>query len=483
MLSKFAKLDRIAIEEFSTPSYELMCRAGQSLLDAAQMRWPAAKRVLIVCGGGNNGGDGYVLARLLMSAGTDVQVLAAFEPDTLKGDARRAAEDFFRLGGDSRTVNEWPQEENFDLLVDALFGSGLCREISGGFADLVHTMNTCGVPVLAVDVPSGLEASSGSVLGIAVKAQLTMTFIGQKRGLLTNDGPDQAGQVFLDDLGVPQAVFDRVRSSVYLAGHAKAVNSAQSRRINAHKGSCGSILVIGGDTGMQGAAVLSANAAIRTGAGLVRLAMREKTAGNGLLPDVITVPSTSEKSLLTHTALADVLAVGPGLGQSSWAQECLTLSLASEVPCVIDADGLNLLAQSPRKQEKTCILTPHPAEAARLLGIATKDVQKDRFGAVEKLAKHYSAVVVLKGCGSLVSDGEQTVLCDRGNPGMACAGMGDVLTGIIAAMLAEGMEPLEAAVQGVCLHAHAGDHLFSSKGNRLIASDIPAVLPEIRYPQ
>ncbi len=475
------ELDRIAIEDFSTPSYTLMCRAGKALADTVQLRWPASERILILCGAGNNGGDGYVLAGLLASSHIQLSVHSTVEPDKLRGDAKRAYQDYMATPGARVSVGEVAAPESFDLIVDAIFGSGLCRKVEGSLARLIQRLNAANKPILSVDVPSGLDASTGTVLGTSIRADVTMTFIGLKRGLLTNDGPDHTGQIFLDELGVSSRVFDRLPCSVYRTDSWEGLEDYMARKRNTHKGSYGRVAVVGGNHSMQGAAELCAVAALRSGAGLVRTGTRTGSGQCELLPDLIRNPLSDGTQCAILFKEADVLAVGPGLGQDSWAESLYRACLQFQGPCVYDADALNLLAENPIRLNKECVLTPHPAEAARLLACITPDVQKDRFTAVKALADKYNAVVVLKGCGTLISDGEQVWLSDKGNPGMSCAGMGDVLTGAIAGLLGQGLSPIQAAVYGVSWHARAGDSAYSDLGNSLLASDVLDRLARTRF--
>lgn len=466
------ELDRLAIEVFHTPSYELMCRAGQALLDIVQMRWAYAKRILIVCGSGNNAGDGYVLARLL-ATGVDVDIYSPMELSSLTGDAERAYIDYQTAGGRS-TLKSAPDLQAYDLIVDALLGSGLCRDVDGQLADVITQINACKLPVLAVDVPSGLNASTGAVCGVAVKATVTATFIAAKRGLLTNDGPDYAGRVFVDDLNLPSEVF----ASLSVCVQRLSRGNVDSRARNAHKGSYGSVLLLGANTGMEGAIALAGSACLRVGAGLVRIAGR--TGINNLLamPDLMRHDASQPESLKQVLASSSVIAVGPGLGTDDWANACFELATNSGQMMLLDADALNILAQNKQALSIPLILTPHPAEAGRLLACTTKDIQADRFSAVVEIANRYNAVVVLKGCGTLISDGESVYLCDRGNPSMASAGMGDVLTGVISGFLAQGVPAFEAAKTGVYLHATAGDLADAGLGVGLTASDVIDYLPK-----
>lgn len=474
------ELDRRAIEDFHIPSYELMCKAGQVLLDIVQLRWSSAKKILIVCGSGNNAGDGYVLGRLLGS-GANVDVYCAMGLENLSGDARRAYNDY-QSALNCPVLKELPDLGNYDLIVDALFGSGLCRNVEGHFADIICLLNNANLPILAVDVPSGLNATTGSVCGVAIKATVTATFIGAKRGLLTNDGPDYSGLVFVDELEVPTEVFTSMPVSVRRLTNRVITTHITARARNAHKGSYGSVLLLGANVGMEGAIALAGLACLRVGAGLVKMAGRSGINSMHAIPDLMRVDVSKSENLRSVLPSMSVIAAGPGLGTDDWAETCFELATNSERPMVLDADALNILAQKLKSISAPLILTPHPAEAGRLLSCSTAEIQADRFSAVLEIARRYRAVVVLKGCGTLVSDGDSVFLCDRGNPSMACAGMGDVLTGVISGLLAQGVSVLEAAKAGVYLHAHAGDLAEAELGRGLTASDVAAYLPRALGP-
>lgn len=468
------ELDRRAIEDFQIPSYELMCKAGQVLLDIVHLRWSTAKKILIVCGSGNNAGDGYVLGRLL-DTGAKVDVYTAMDLEHLSGDARRAYNDY-QKALNRPVLSKLPDLANYDLIVDALFGSGLCRNVEGHYADIIQSLNDSKLPILAVDVPSGLNATTGSVCGIAVKASVTATFIGSKRGLLTNDGPDYSGLLIVDELGVPADVFATLPGSVQRLTP-KIMNHISDRTQNAHKGSYGSVLLLGANTGMEGAVALTGLACLRVGAGLVKTAGRSGINNMLAIPDLMRVDVSDSEHLRSVLPSMSVLAAGPGLGMDDWAKACFELITNASQPMVLDADALNILAQDNKTITAPLILTPHPAEAGRLLGCSTTKVQADRFSAVVDIARRYRAVVVLKGCGTLISDGEVTFVCDRGNPSMACAGMGDVLTGVISGLLALGLPAFEAAKAGVYLHAYAGDLAEAELGTGLTASDVAGYIP------
>lgn len=470
------ELDRRAIEDFDIPSYELMCRAGQGLLDIIQLRWASANKVLIVCGSGNNAGDGYVLGRLLVATNANVDVYSASELSSLSGDAKHAYDEY-RTAGARSVLSELPDLGHYDLIVDALLGSGLCREVEGRFADLIAFINQSDIPVLAVDVPSGLNATTGAVCGVAVKSDVTATFIGAKRGLLTNDGPDCSGLVFVDDLRLPKEVFDGLAVTVQRLTKS-ALGCIAPRARNAHKGSYGSVLLVGANVGMEGAIALAGLACLRCGAGLVKIAGRSGISNLSALPDLMRIDVSRSDDLAPVLSSMSVIAAGPGLGTDEWAKACFDLVTTSGKPLVLDADALNILAKTKISLSTPLVLTPHPAEAARLLGCTTQEIQADRFTSVLAIAKQYNAVVVLKGCGTLVSDGEDIFLCDRGNPSMACAGMGDVLTGVISGLLAQGLSAFNAAKAGVYLHAYAGDLADTELGVGLTASDVAAYLPK-----
>ena len=469
------ELDRIAIEERGIPSITLMERAGASAFDALTRRYPRARNVVVVCGGGNNAGDGYVLARLAKQAGLDVRVIALVEPGRLKGDAAASAHKYLDAGA----VEDTPALDGADLIVDALLGSGLNRRVDGAFADAIGLINSAGAPVLALDVPSGLNADTGVCMGTAVKADATITFIGLKRGLFSADGPEYSGEVVFSDLETPADIHAEVSADTRLIEPAQVMQNLQRRPRHAHKGSYGHVLVIGGDYGYLGAAILAGSAAARTGAGLVTVATRTEHARIIPLyrPELMTAAVTTAQDLDTLLSRAGVVAIGPGLGQSDWAMSLLAKVLQTRLPLVVDADALNLLALEHQRRVNW-VLTPHPGEAARLLGVTSGDIQLDRFAAVASLRDRFGGIAVLKGVGSLIVDASGLVYLNRtGNPGMACGGMGDVLTGMIAGLIAQGMELGMAAVAGVYLHGHAGD-ICAGQGERgMLAGDL---LPVIR---
>ena len=367
------------------------------------------------------------------------------------------------------------------VVVDALLGTGLGGDVRGSYVEAIDEINASGAPVVAVDVPSGLCADTGRVLGRAVHADLTVSFIGLKRGLFTLQAMDYTGDLQFADLGVPAGAYQQVAADTWRLSFEPLLEALPPRPASAHKGLYGTVVVVGGDYGMAGAAALAGEAALRCGAGLVRVATRPEhvAALVARTPELMPMGVESGEDLQPLLDAADVLVVGPGLGQSPWAQYLLQAAMNSGKPVVLDADGLNLLAAGKAKVRPGMIITPHPGEAARLLGLGNADVQGDRFAACRALQQKVGGVAVLKGNGTLVADGQRMYLSDYGNPGMASGGMGDVLSGVIGSLLAQGLEPTEAAALGVCLHGAAAD-LAAEEGVRgLLASDLMPWLREL----
>ena len=473
------ELDRLAIDEFGISGNILMERAGEAAFNVLRDTWPEAKRIAVLCGVGNNGGDGYVIARLAMEQGLDVSVLQVGDTSRLHGDALAALQ---RLHGvDVSPVSYAEQDlDDYDVIVDALLGTGLSGEVRSPFMLAINAINESNVPVLAVDSPSGLDADTGMPCGLAVKADCTITFIGMKQGLLTGEAADYCGRIVFDDLKLPAAVYERLEPAASRIGYLKLNELLPRRKRAAHKGDYGHVLIVGGNFGMTGAARLAGEAALRTGAGLVSIATRKEHAAviNCGRPELMCHGTENGESLKALSAKASVIVIGPGLGQDDWAQEMLAMAVARNLPLVADADALNLLAQIDLPRQHW-VLTPHPGEAARLLGQSKQEVCKDRFLTLNNLAEKYDATVVLKGAGTLVqSEGGVPGVCGGGNPAMASGGMGDVLTGIIAGLIAQGLELSDAAQLGVCLHRKAADMATRGIGERgLLASDL---MPSIR---
>jgi NAD(P)H-hydrate epimerase len=400
---------------------------------------------------------------------------------TISGDALQARQQAVANG-----VNIRPYDEGellgVGVIVDAMLGTGLGGEVRDAYREAIEAVNVSGAPVLAVDIPSGLCSDTGRVLGAAVRADLTVTFIGLKRGLFTQAAADHVGAIYFSDLAVPPEIYAQVESRCSRLELEALLERLPERPATAHKGLYGTVLVVGGDYGMAGAAAMAAEAALRCGTGLVRVATRPEhvAALVARVPEAMPQGVESGEDFAPLLEAADVLVVGPGLGQSAWSEHLLQRALASGKPMVLDADGLNLLADGragAAQAQENRVLTPHPGEAARLLDSTTGDVQADRFAAVAALQQRYGGAVVLKGNGSLIADGNEVLLSDYGNPGMASGGMGDVLSGVIGALLAQGLPAVEAAALGVCLHGAAAD-LAAEDGQRgLVATDL---MPHLR---
>lgn len=479
------EIDRIAIHEAGIDGFELMSRAGGAAFDALRDRWPEARHLSIFCGTGNNGGDGYVMAALAEKAGLEAHCIQVGDSDKIQGDALTAWQ-HAKDAGASFEAFAPGFNCTADVVVDALLGTGLSGAAKGAQAEAIQVINDSGCPVLAVDIPSGLCADTGTCLGATVKAQVTVTFIGMKQGLLTGQAPDQVGELLFAGLEVPQSVLARVQASATLlnAGHVAHWLPPRSRL--AHKGQNGHVLIIGGDAGMGGAAAMAAEAAGRVGAGLISVLTRPQHIAPILArrPECMVAAVDEGEDIRHWLERVDVVVAGPGIGQQPWGQSLLRQVLDCDCPLVLDADGLNLLAGWWQSGEKVVhrapwVLTPHPGEATRLLGITTQALMADRFDSVQALQQKYGAAVVLKGAGSLVASAEGRLwVSHSGNPGMASGGMGDVLSGVIGGLIAQGLSPSDAAACGVWVHGAAGDRATEQSGQRgLLASDL---MPHLR---
>ena len=448
-------------------------------------------------GGGNNAGDGYIVARLAQAAGISVRLVQVGNAARLSGDAARARDIYLAQGG---AIHAWAKAEslsataNADLIIDALLGTGLSGAVSEEFAQAIQEINQSPAPVLAIDVPSGLNADTGQILTVAVQATLTVCMVGLKFGLLTGRGPDVVGRLLLANLGVKLGEeWDTERerhSSLSLAPEprlplqpvARLMHWTEmrtllpQRRRGAHKGEAGRVLVAGGNIGMSGAIRLAGEAALRCGAGLVRLlSLRDHQISLNLTrPELMTASFPG----FNDWHWASTLVLGPGLGRDKWAEALFNAAMQTDKPLVIDADGLWWLAkkwaQNPWAFEASrhWVLTPHAGEAARLLGCTVAEIEADRLTAVRAIQQQYGGVVVLKGAGSLIADECHVRLCHYGNNGMASGGMGDVLSGIIGALLAQGLAPVNAAAVAVCLHALAADKAMAQGKLGMLASDL-----------
>lgn len=491
--------DRRAQEQFGLPGYALMTAAAAAALHDLREAWPAARTLVVACGSGNNAGDGYVLARLALAAGFEVRCVAVAPPAQPGGDAAQAYSDWRSAGGETLAGAALGSAlATAEVAVDALFGTGLARPVEGDFATAIAALNAAPCPVLALDLPSGLQADTGAVLGSAVDATFTSTFVGWKPGLFLGAGPAQAGRLRLHDLGVPAEAFAAAVPVLQALPH-EALRGLPARRRDAHKGQGGHVVVVGGDHGMPGAVRLAAEAALRSGAGKVTVLTRAAHAEAlvGACPELMVRDLEGDPST-ERLAQADVIVCGPGLGRTDWGRDALSrvLAAAADDHCalVLDADALTLLPQLTADASGAgglpprCVLTPHPGEAATLLGTTSMAVQADRLAALRALMARWPATCVLKGAATLVGRTGAGVpyVCTAGNPGMATAGMGDVLSGVLGALLAQDAcdprwqfapgEHVGLVAAGVLAHALAGD-LAARDGERgLKASDLFAPL-------
>ena len=522
------ELEQIAIKQFDIPAYELMLRAGQATFDLLLQRFSTTRNVLVLCGAGNNAGDGYVVARLARQAGLNVRVISLIDPESLKNEARQAYLAWSDACDESDQITEHDVTsapiliEECDVIIDALLGTGLQRPVSAQWSDLMDLVNRSSIgslkgsgkdlskPVISVDIPSGLYADTGCIAGNAIKADITVCFIGLKQGMFTADAGDVCGEVVLDDLGLPEQAYKKVSCDARLIDSPNYALLPE-RKSASHKGRFGHVLIVGGNKGMPGAVILAARAALRSGAGLVTILTEETNlaAIAQAVPEaMVKVYSLGDDDVFSETLTDSIthIAIGMGLGQDEWSSALLKHCISIKKPLLVDADGLNLLASSMQDKEtisSPLVITPHPGEAARLLSgtgtdtneaLSSADIQKDRFASIRKLRARFddvkSCTVVLKGAGSLIYDGKQLLVCNQGNAAMAAPGMGDVLSGICIGLMAQLMHlssvEAEAEVSlseitalAVCLHASAADRYTKGKTRGLLASDVIDTLPEL----
>ena len=467
------EMESIVIKENDIAGIELMRRAGAAVFSVLKKCYKFNK-LIVFCGSGNNAGDGYVIAKLALKSGYKVIVYSASIPKSLSGDALIAYEEYCDSGGlyddqvDKPILTEC-------VIVDALLGTGLNRIVSGQYSEMIELINNSTCPVISVDIPSGLNADTGSAMGSVVKADKTVSFIGLKQGLLTGVAAEYCGEILYSPLDVADEVFQRVNYA------AKRIQQSYlpNRNRCAHKGHNGHVLVVGGDSGYSGATTIAAQAALRIGSGLVSVATRQIHSHfiNNHQPEVMCHGVEDVTELVALIEKATVIVVGPGLGRSKWAQSIFSTLLSINKPLIIDADGLNLLAKQAI-HHNNWILTPHPGEAARLLDCSTADIAEDRFAAVSKLQSKYGGVALLKGAGTLLSNGDEIFVSTTGNPGMASGGMGDLLSGMIAGLVAQKIDLMNAATMAVYLHGKAAELSAKQSGEiGMVATDL---LPIIR---
>jgi len=475
------EIESLVISEKFDDEPGLMNKAGAGAFEVLQSKWPTAQQIIVCCGKGNNAGDGFVLAQRAHEAGLAVTIYTLATLSEYQGTAKAMAQSCvdaglelipYDSGLDSRLPvpqrvrgndvgkhgsdeGEGENDVGNVVIVDAVLGIGIKGEISDSYAAMIQAINASKSPVLAIDVPSGVDVDTGAIYGIAVKADVTITFIALKPGLFTYQAPSYCGEVLYYDLAIPPSCYEKLIPTAELLDWETMKCLLPRRERDTHKGKQGHVLVIGGDYGMGGAVRMAAEAAMRVGAGLVTVATRPEHVSvvNASRPEIMCHEVTKAEDLNPLLEKANVVVIGPGLGQSDWAKMLLERVLSDDHPKVMDADALNLLSENPSTSDQW-VLTPHPGEAARLLKSNVQSVQADRFSSAKKLQETYGGVIVLKGVGSIVYSQDNLLkVCPAGNPGMASGGMGDVLSGVIAGLIAQGLTQKEAAELGVLVHA------------------------------
>ncbi len=475
-----AQLDQIAIEEQGIAGIILMKRAGRALLDELLESFGSPSLLSIFCGSGNNAGDGYIAAALAAEKNIPVQVVELSAK--LSSDAAKAKQ-FAQQANVSFVTFDSSMDIAEGVIIDSLLGTGFHGQLRQQYGEAIQLINDSGLPVVAADIPSGLNPDSGHIAEVAVAADVTVTFIGAKQGLFSGQGPAVCGEIIFHSLDVPEQIFDQVPATAELLDLFELMDFLPQLSIGGHKTQRGHAMVIGGDRGYGGAGIMAAEASLHVGAGMTSLATRPEHIAPMLTrqPEIMACPVVSGQELEPLLGRATVLVVGPGLGRSPWSEQLLQKAVAAGLPMVVDADGLNIIAEGrvvPNPDGSQWVLTPHAGEAARLLGISVAEVQADRFAAVRQLQEKYAAIVLLKGPGTLIAGPNEIIkVCPYGNPAMATAGMGDILSGLIGGLIAQGCDLQTATELGCCLHGSAADLAVQERGLRgLTATDL---LPQL----
>ncbi|MEX0606149.1 MAG: NAD(P)H-hydrate dehydratase [Marinobacter sp.] len=483
-------IDRYIIDKKGVLGFELMQRAASAAFRHLVKQWPDVQRVLVFCGGGNNGGDGYLVAANAKRHGLSVQCVAMSAPEKLKGDAEAA---YQKALADGVVVTRWERHAEqaraeffsaFPVIVDAMLGTGVTGEPRQPVSQAIEACNQSGCPVLAIDMPSGLDATSGSAPGVVIRADITVTFIALKAGLYTAQGPEFCGSIQFEPLVDELAGGGHGQAAMAVKFDWASLRSMLPRRlVTAHKGRFGRLLVVAGDRGFGGAGLMVAEAAARTGAGTVTLATRPEHVSPALArcPSLMVHGVTHGSELGSLIEAADVIVCGPGLGKAAWGQQMLQLVSASGKPLVLDADALNLMSFRVAMKADNHVLTPHPGEAARLLGLTVPEIEADRLAAARHIQRQFGGTVLLKGAGTIVDSGDALPgVLGGSNPGMATGGMGDVLSGVLGGLLVQGLELSLAARLAAALHLAAADRAVMSKGYMgLLPTDVIDTLPTI----
>jgi len=493
--SETRKIDNLAIKEKGISGYSLMQMAAEFTLDVILREFSPVEELIIFCSKGKNSGDGFLLGSFAKEFGLEVTIVMSNTSNVIKGVSRKAFEEMkdAKVKIISTKSVEKLKVSNKTVIVDALIGTGLKGNLRKNIKESILALNKLGVklPVLSLDIPSGVNPDTGDADDIAVYADITATFVAQKRGCFTSVGKKFSGEIIYSDLEIPKNLFSKITSTSYVVDYENSISKAVYREQDAHKGHFGNVVIVGGDRGLGGAGLLSSRAAVYSGAGLTSLVTRPEHVSASLVscPEVMVKGVDSGQDIEEHLVKPDVIAIGPGLGQSAWSEQMIQRVFweaeKRDVSVIMDADALNLLTKLKLSSNlpKRLILTPHPGEAARLLNTSVAVIESNRFSAAAKIQKKFNATVVLKGSGTVIchkSGGTQKWgICDSGNPGMATGGMGDVLTGIIAGLLAQGLTLKEAAEAGVDIHAKAADQASLEFGEAgLTSSD---VINELKY--
>lgn len=468
------ELDKLAIKHQGITSYQLMCRAAQAALNVLLEHWPNAKHIEVCCGLGNNGGDGFVLARLAKAQGIQVKLYSVGEvnENRLSAEAKQARSDWLNSGGE--IIHFQGQALKADVIVDALLGTGFKVPLRPEYQQAILAMNESNSPVLALDLPSGIQADNGHHEQ-AVKATVTVTFIAMKLGLVCGIAIDNVGELILDNLGISVSTFPEVKPTAWSIEYQQIIQSLPARHLSAHKGNNGHVCIIGGgQSGYSGAVCLAGEASLRAGAGLVSVVVAPEC-----LPLLARSPAelmcyglSHPKELKALFERATFVILGPGLSQSKWGEKFFHESLKTSTPCLVDADGLNWLAKYPQKRNNW-ILTPHPGEAARLLKTTTSQIQQDRVSAALALQDKFGGVIVLKGAGTIVvTESRQLFINIGGFPALATGGTGDVLSGLIGGLVAQGLTLGNAACLGVSVQTNAANLEQTIGARGMLASDL-----------
>lgn len=467
------KIDLAAIKKEGVNSYLLMHKAAEAALEYTIKQFSCTKNWKVICGGGNNAGDGFVFARLAAEKGLDVSVSALVLPENLKNDALQAYEDFI---ADNGKFGLWSGsiDPDVDLIIDAILGSGLSRKIKGSFSEAIDKINKHDAKVVSLDIPTGINSDTGAIIGNAIRADMTIIFVALTGSCYMGRGQNYYGEKKFDDLDIPRDCYNEVKPQIECISNEVITNALPIRQRDAHKGDFGHLLIVGGSPGMLGAVLLAGEAALRCGAGRVTIATHPSHCDSIPLtrPELMSCPIRTANDIDEILSDITTIVIGPGLGKSDWANEIFSKVITSSQPIVVDADGLNILAKKPNQRDDW-ILTPHPGEAARLLEDSTTNVQLDRLSSLKRLQKMYKGNIVLKGMGTLIASRDSIpLICTEGNPGMASPGMGDILAGIIGGLLAQGLSSSESAAIGVAIHAKSGDvaALIGERGT--IATDL-----------